>query len=104
MPRSRSNTNLTHHPYIAHKKSISGGKPIIKGTRIKVEQIVIEYEHMGRQPDEILQAHPHLNLPQIHDALSYYYENANEINASIRANEQWLTEMKQKYSSGVMEK
>jgi uncharacterized protein (DUF433 family) len=62
----------TKHPYVTRKKGICGGKPVIAGTRIKVEQIVIEYERLGWSPDEIIQAHPHLTLPEIHDALSFY--------------------------------
>ena len=51
-------------------------------------QIAVEYERMGMSPDEIVDAHPHLTLAQAHDALSYYYENVEEINAEIRAGEQ----------------
>ena len=34
---------------------------------------------MGMSTDDIIVALPHLNLPQIHDALSYYYERKNEM-------------------------
>lgn len=91
-------------PYITRKNGTCGGKPIIAGTRIKVEQIAIEYERMGMTPDEIIQAHPHLNLAQIHDALSYYYENVEEINDDIRAGEQFIEEMKKLYSQSALEK
>ncbi|MBM4047208.1 MAG: DUF433 domain-containing protein [Planctomycetes bacterium] len=93
----------TRHPYITRKKGTCGGKPIIAGTRIKVSQIAIEYERMGMTPDEIVEAHPHLTLPQIHDALSYYYENVHEINADIRAGEQFVEEMKKLYPRSVLE-
>jgi uncharacterized protein (DUF433 family) len=63
------------HPYISRKKGTCGGKPIIAGTRIKVEQVAIVYERMGWTADQIIQAHPHLSLAEVHDALSYYYEN-----------------------------
>jgi uncharacterized protein (DUF433 family) len=77
----------TKHPYVTQKKGVCDGKPVIAGTRIKVEQIVVEYERLGWSPDEVIQAHPHLTLAQIHDALSYYYENAAEINAALRDGE-----------------
>ena len=92
------------HPYITCKKGICGGKPIIEGTRIKVAQIAIEYERMGMTPDNIVGAHPHLRLPQVHDALSYYYENIEEINADIRAGERFVKEMMIEHSPSVLEK
>ena len=92
------------HPYITCKKGICDGKPIIEGTRIKVAQIAIEYERMGMTPDNIVGAHPHLRLPQVHDALSYYYENIEEINADIRAGERFVKEMMIAHSPSVLEK
>lgn len=86
------------HPYIARQKGVCGGKPVIKGTRIRVAQIAIEYERLGWSPDEIVRAHPHLTLAQVHDALSYYYENIDEINAEIIRDEQVVEELKKVYS------
>ncbi len=84
----------TKHPYVTQKKEVCGGKPVILGTRIKVEQIVVEYERLGWSPDDIIQAHPHLTLAQIHDALSYYYENAAEINAAISDGESFASQLR----------
>lgn len=92
------------HPYITRKKGVCAGKPIIKGARIKVSQIALEYEHLGWSPDEIIQAHPHLTLAQVHDALSYHYENAAEINAEIQAGEQLVEELRKLYPQLVLEK
>ena len=91
------------HPYITRKKSVCGGKPIIAGTRIKVAQIAIEYERIGWTPDEIIQAHPHLTLAQVHDALAYYYENAEQINADIRSGEQLAEQLQRLYPRSVLE-
>ena len=88
------------HPYVTHQKGTCDGKPIIKGTRIRVAQIAIEYERMRMSPDEIIEAHPHLTLAQVHDALSYYYENVEAVNADIRAGQQFIEEMKR---SAVLE-
>ncbi len=86
------------HPYVTSRKGVCGGKPVIKGTRIRVAQIAIEYERLGWSPDEIVRAHPHLTLAQVHDALSYYYENAEEINAEMMRDEQTIEELKKIYS------
>lgn len=91
------------HPYITRKKDVCGGKPIIQGTRIKVAQIVTEYERMGLAPDEIIQAHPHLTLPQVHDALSYYYSHLDEINADIRASERVVEAIRKQQPRSVLE-
>ncbi len=74
----------TAHPYIARDERISRGSPVIRGTRVRVLDIVLEYEYLGRSPDEIVAAHPQLDLAQVHDALSYYYEHREELDAEIR--------------------
>ncbi len=90
------------HPYITRKKGVCGGKPIIAGTRIKVAQIALEYERMGWTPDEIIQAHPHLTLAQVHDALSYYYDHTEEINADMREGERLVEEIRKLYPRSVL--
>lgn len=89
----------TRHPYIGRKKSVCAGKPVVIGTRIQVAQIAIEYERLGWSPDQIIEAHPHLRLPQVHDALSYYYENQKQIDVDILANEQYSVELRQRFLS-----
>lgn len=87
------------HPYVEQKAGVCGGKPVIVGTRIKVTQIAIEYERLGWTADQIIDAHPHLTLAQVHDALSYYYENQVAMDADILADEQFVAEIKQQYPS-----
>jgi len=81
------------HPYVEINPKICNGSPIIKGTRIKIVDIAIEYEHQNRTPDEIINAHPHLKLEQIHDALSYYYENRAELDKKIRQDKQFIQQL-----------
>jgi uncharacterized protein (DUF433 family) len=42
------------------------------GTKTRVLDIAIEYEYLGTTADEIVDANPHLTLPQVRDALSFY--------------------------------
>lgn len=65
----------TKHLYVEINPKICDGSSVINGTRIRVVDIAIKYEYLNHTPDEIINAHPHLKLEQIHDALSYYYEN-----------------------------
>jgi uncharacterized protein (DUF433 family) len=48
---------------------------------------------MNHTPDEIVNAHPHLRLEQIHDALSYYYENRAELDKKIKEDEQFIQKL-----------
>jgi uncharacterized protein (DUF433 family) len=71
------------HPYIEMVATRSGSKPTIKGTRIAVSTIA-GYIRLGESPESIAQSVlPHLTLAQIHDALSYYYEHQDEIEAEL---------------------
>lgn len=102
MAISRVERRKVRHPYITRKKGVCGGKPIIEGTRIKVAQIAIECEQMGWTVDEVVQAHPHLTLAQVHDALSYYYDHIEEVNADIRAGAKFVKEMRKKHPRSVL--
>jgi len=39
---------------------------------------------------KIISAHPHLKLEQVHDALSYYYENRKELDEKIKSDKQFI--------------
>jgi len=90
---------VTKHPYITQDERISGGSPIITGTRTRVVDIVIEYEYLGRTADEIINSHPHLTLAQIHDALSYYYEHQGDIDQEIGRREEKINDLRKQYQS-----
>jgi uncharacterized protein (DUF433 family) len=73
---------------------VCDGSPTIAGTRTRVIDIAIEYEGLGRSPDEIMRSHPHVSLYHIHDALSYYYENREELDRKIKQNQEFETRLK----------
>jgi uncharacterized protein (DUF433 family) len=75
----------TEHLYIVRDEQILNSEPIIKGTRTPVRAIV-ETWRMGIAPEEISNGLPHLTLAQIFDALSYYSDHQDEINAYIERN------------------
>jgi uncharacterized protein (DUF433 family) len=75
----------TEHLYIVTDKKILSGEPIIKGTRTPVRAIV-EIWRMGVPAEEIHKRLPHLRLAQVLDALSYYSDHQDEINAHIERN------------------
>ena len=51
--------------------------------RVRVAQIVMDYLGHGWSADEIHRQHPHLSLAEIHAALGYYFDHADEIEAEI---------------------
>ena len=78
-------TTATQHRYIVSDDKILGGEPIIRGTRTPVRAIV-ETWRLGVAAEAIPQSMPHLTLAQVFDALSYYSDHQDEINAFIERN------------------
>lgn len=75
------------HPHIVSDPQVCGGSPRINGTRITVRTIVIASLLHGKTPEELLIDYPHLTLAGIHDALSYYYDNREEIDREVAEHE-----------------
>ena len=78
-------TTFTENRYIVRVDDICGGEPIIKGTRIPV-RVIIEFTKQKLRPEKIAEYYPQLTLAQIHDALSFYYDNTEEIEKYIESN------------------
>ncbi len=89
----------TQYRYIVRNPAIAAGRPTIKETRIRVAQIAIEYERLAWSPDEIVEAHPHLSLSQVHNALAFYYDHQKEIDEDIAESERFAAELARKYPS-----
>lgn len=75
----------TEHLYVVTDDKILGDEPIIKDSRTPVRAIV-EIWRMGVPGEEIPNRLPHLTLAQVFDALSYYSDHQDEINAYIERN------------------
>jgi uncharacterized protein (DUF433 family) len=61
---------ISSYQHIEVNPKIMMGKPVIKGTRITVEQI-LENLSESNSIDDVLLAHPHLTKDQVHAALSF---------------------------------
>lgn len=70
--------------YVSKDPAILGGKPCIKGTRIRVQDIYAFHEHYGKSIDEIIEGWPYLTHAQVHGALAYAWEHQDEILALIQ--------------------
>lgn len=87
----------TNHPHIVTNREICNGSPVVDGTRMRVIDIAVEYEMLGHSPDEIISSHPQLTLHQVHDALSFYYENRDELDRKFEQDQEIITRIKQNY-------
>ena len=71
-----------------------GGKPVIAGTRIRVWDIYVHHERLGRSPDEIVRAYPHITLADVHAALAYYWDYKDEIDQQMKDADDFVAELK----------
>lgn len=72
----------TAHPHIVRDSDIYGGEPIVEGTRTGVRHVILLFQS-GKDPEEIADSQ-RLSLAQVYDAISYFYDNEEEIDRSIR--------------------
>jgi uncharacterized protein (DUF433 family) len=82
--------------YIAVQPGYCGGKPHIRGHRIKVQHVAIWHERMGMSPDEIVATYPTLSLPAVYAALAYYHGHRASIDSDIAADEQFVADLQAK--------
>jgi len=79
-------TYIPNFPYIARVKFTGGESAVIRGTRVKVGNIV-GYIKMGETPKTIVeQVLPFLKLEQVLDAVRYYEYHKEEIDEERRQN------------------
>ena len=74
------------HPYIVSDKDYCGGSPVIRGTKFPVRSVVNYVLRQGLSPEEIVGEFSHLKLAQIYDALSYYFDNKENIDRELLEN------------------
>ena len=86
---------------MADIKKVKGGSPLIKGTRMRVIDIGIDFEYLGMSPDEIVRAHPNISLAQVHSALAYFYQHIKEMREKIKKDETYIEKLRQKYPSKI---
>lgn len=80
---------------ISTNPTIRNGRPCIAGTSIEVSVIAIAKIMNGLEPDEIADNYD-LTLSQVYAALSYYYDNKHEIDATINERRALAQKMKEK--------
>lgn len=79
------------------------GVPIIKGTNMKVIELVAEKIAYGWSPEELHFQHPYLALGQIYSALAYYWDHVEELNQDIERRLQNVEQMRQRAEPSPLE-
>src|SRR4051794_360420 len=74
------------NPRIVRDPQVCGGEPTIKGTRIPVRCIVVEYQR-HQDLEWVRQGYPRLDAVSLRDALEFYETNREEIDCLIAENE-----------------
>ena len=85
---------LNQPQHIEIRPDKCGGKPCIAGTRIRVWDIYVLHERLGKTPDEILTDYPELSLADIYAALAYYFDHQAEIDAQMKAADDFVDQLK----------
>lgn len=67
----------------AHVMLDEEGVPRIAGTTTKVIELVLDQRAYGWSPEELQFQHAYLTLGQIHAALAYYWDHADELDRDI---------------------
>lgn len=84
--------------HIAVTPGVAGGKPRIAGHRITVQDIAIWHERLGLSADDIATEYA-LSLADVYAALAYYYDHREEIDQAIRADEDFISALRQRSPS-----
>jgi uncharacterized protein (DUF433 family) len=93
----------TDSSHIEVTPGVAGGKPRIAGHRITVQNIVIWHEQLGRSADEIATEYG-LSLADVYAALAYYFDHRQEIDQAIRADEEFVAELRKRTPSKLKAK
>lgn len=70
------------YSHITKQPGVRGGKACIDDTRISVADVVAALKQ-GLSDRQIIERYPSLDLAQVHAAISYYYENLDELEANL---------------------
>ncbi len=79
---------------VVERDEVCGGSPILEGTRIRVSDIVVEYEHKGLSPEEIAREFPTISIADVFSALKFYYEHPKKIREEIIEREKFFAKHK----------
>ncbi len=74
------------YPHIIVNPDVSGGQPVIEGSRIPVVTLIRAHQ-LGMDFDEILVQYPGLRPEQLHAAFAYYLDHQKELDSILEQSE-----------------
>lgn len=92
--------NSTMQQEIIADRNICGGKACIKGTRIRVIDIVERYKILKERAEEIAAAFD-IPIEKVFAALSYYYQHTSKIKLEIEKDKEIIKRMRSEMKSVV---
>jgi uncharacterized protein (DUF433 family) len=98
-PNPTTPGNAIAHEHIVLTPGTCGGRARIDGTRIRVQDVMIWHERLGRSAEQIVRDFPQLTLGQVYAALAYYYDHRTEVDGQLLEDEQTVAAMKQQFPS-----
>ena len=81
----RSEPTTTAHPHIVQTPGVCGGRPRIRNTRIPVSAVAALVRR-GEETDEIAASFGRVDPGAVADAILYYLDHREQIDAEIEAN------------------
>jgi uncharacterized protein (DUF433 family) len=80
-----------------------GPKPRIRGSRIRVEDILGWHEEQGMSANEIVETFPQLTRADVYAALAYYWDHKDEMDRVIAEGDAWVEEHRRQHASPFQE-
>lgn len=90
--------------YIQHTPGVCGGKACIAGTRIRVQDMVLAAVDGAMSVEDLQREYPQLRPAQIHAALAYFFDHADQIRREIAESEDLATALRAESGSPLEEK
>ncbi len=87
--------------HITKTPGVCGGRACIAGQRIRVMDIVVWHENRGYSPDEVVDMFPGITLADVYAALTYYFDNCQEIEGEFRKDEEFAEWIKTNIPSKI---
>jgi uncharacterized protein (DUF433 family) len=75
--------------HIDKQPGVCGGRACIAGHRVRVLDIVVWHERRGYSPDQIVDMFPGITLADVYAALTYYFDNRDEIEDDLKKSDEW---------------
>ena len=83
------------------KDKIMSQSPRIAGTRIRVRDIAEKYIVM-KEPPAVIAREFSISISDVHEALSFYYKNTDEIQEEIRKDKEFIDKFRKELEHEIL--